>query len=73
MSRDPMYRCTRWAPRMLEAFPIVPLVGNQGLGVAALSYVDSLNLGVFSDPEVCPDVQIFCDAAAATLWRLTGP
>lgn len=59
--------------RMLEVFPIVPLVGNQGLGVAALSYAGSLNLGVFSDPEVCPDVQVFCDAAGATLRRLTGP
>ena len=59
--------------RMLEAFPIVPLVGNQGLGIAALSYADSLNLGVFSDPEVCPDVQVFCDAAAATLRRLASP
>jgi WS/DGAT/MGAT family acyltransferase len=59
--------------RMLEAFPIVPLMGNQGLGVAVLSYAGSLNLGVFSDPEVCPDVQAFCDAAATTLHQLTGP
>jgi diacylglycerol O-acyltransferase / wax synthase len=59
--------------RMLEAFPIVPLAGNQGLGVAALSYLDHLNLGVYSDPDVCPDVQVFCDAAATTLRCLTGP
>lgn len=59
--------------RMLEVFPIVPLVGNQGLGIAVVSYAGSLNLGVFSDPEVCPDVQVFCDAAATTVRRLTGP
>jgi diacylglycerol O-acyltransferase / wax synthase len=59
--------------RMLEAFPIVPLVGNQGLGVAALSYVDQLNLGVLSDPEVCADAKIFCDGAVTTFRRLTDP
>jgi hypothetical protein len=32
----------------------------EGMGVAALSYVQALNLGVFSDPDVCPDVQVFC-------------
>jgi WS/DGAT/MGAT family acyltransferase len=58
--------------RMLEAFPIVPLVGNQGLNVAALSYVDRLNLGVFSDPEVCPDAEIFCEGATRTLQELSG-
>ncbi len=47
--------------RMLEAFPLVPLVGNQALGVAALSYLDQLNLGMLVDPSVCPDVDAFCD------------
>ncbi len=46
--------------RMLEAFPLVPLVGNQGLGVAVLSYLDQLNFGVLTDPTVCPDVDAFC-------------
>ena len=46
---------------MLEAFPLVPLVGNQGLGVAVLSYLDQLNLGVLVDPTVCPDVDAFCE------------
>jgi WS/DGAT/MGAT family acyltransferase len=56
--------------KMVEAFPIVPLVGNQGLGVAALSYIGQINLGVFSDPTVCPDVEVFCDAARAALEDL---
>jgi hypothetical protein len=46
---------------MLEAFALVPLVGNQGLGMAALSYLDQLNLGVLTDATVCPDVDAFCD------------
>jgi WS/DGAT C-terminal domain len=59
--------------RMLEVFPIVPLVGNQGLAVAALSYVDRFTLGVFTDPDICPDAQTFCEGCATTLHRLTGP
>ncbi len=47
--------------RMLQAFPLVPLVGNQGLGVAALSYLDQLNLGLLADPAVCPDLDSFCE------------
>ncbi len=59
--------------RMIEAFPIVPLLGNQGIGIAALSYVDSFNLGVFTDPDVCPDVQTFCRGCTTALQRLAHP
>ena len=58
--------------KMVEAFPIVPLVGNQGLGVAALSYIGQINLGVFSDPTLCPDVEVFCEAARAALQDLVA-
>lgn len=52
---------------MVEAFPVVPLFGNQGIGVAALSYMGQITLGVVSDPRVCPDVDVFCEAAGATV------
>lgn len=62
--------------KMIEAFPIVPLIGNQGIGVAALSYLDQINLGVLSDPALCPDIDLFCDGArsglAVLLDRPTG-
>ena len=61
---------------MLEAFPMVPLVGNQGLGVAVLSYMNQLNLGVLVDPTVCPDVDAFCDGidkASRALTSRIGP
>ena len=45
---------------LVEAFPILPLVGNQSLAVAALSYDGQLNLGVLSDPVTCPDARVFC-------------
>jgi WS/DGAT/MGAT family acyltransferase len=56
--------------RLLEAFPVVPLIGDEGLAVAALSYGGRLNLGILSDPTVCPDVQVFCDGAEETIRRL---
>lgn len=46
--------------KLVEAFPILPLVGNQSLAVAALSYEGQLNLGVLSDPVTCPDAAVFC-------------
>ena len=58
--------------RLLEAFPIVPLLGNQGLGVAALSYDGQLTLGVFSDPEAVPDVTVFCEGVSKVLEELEG-
>jgi hypothetical protein len=58
--------------RMLEAFPVVPLVGNEGLAVAALSYNGALNLGILSDPTVCPDVPVFCRGATETFRDLVA-
>lgn len=44
--------------RMLEAFPIVPLGGNLALSVAILSYDGALTLGITTDPELVPDVDV---------------
>jgi diacylglycerol O-acyltransferase / wax synthase len=56
--------------RLLEAFPVVPLIGDEGLAVAALSYDGSMTLGILSDPTICPDVTAFCDGAKETMRRL---
>jgi WS/DGAT/MGAT family acyltransferase len=56
--------------RLLEAFPIVPLAGNQSVSVAALSYEGQLNLGVLSDPASCPDIAQFCAGVRSTLQAL---
>ncbi len=56
--------------KLLEAFPIVPLAGNQSLAVAALSYEGQLNLGVLSDPVTCPDVEVFCAGVLASFQSL---
>jgi WS/DGAT/MGAT family acyltransferase len=58
--------------KLLEAFPIVPLAGNQSLAVAALSYEGRLNLGVLSDPVTCPDVEVFCEGVLANFRSLVA-
>jgi diacylglycerol O-acyltransferase / wax synthase len=58
---------------MVEAFPIVPLIGNQGLGIAALSYRGNFNLGILSDPEHVSDVDAFCEGCRDTLALLRKP
>ena len=57
--------------KLLEAFPLMPLLGNQSLAVAALSYEEQFNLGVLSNPATCPDVDIFCAGIRADLKALT--
>jgi WS/DGAT/MGAT family acyltransferase len=52
--------------KLLEAFPILPLAGNQSLSVAALSYEGQLSLGVLYDPETCPDADVFCAGVRST-------
>ncbi len=58
--------------KLLEAFPIVPLAGNQSMAVAALSYEGQLNLGVLSDPVTCPDVEVFCAGVVANFQSLVA-
>ena len=57
--------------RLLEAFPLMPLIGNQSLAVAALSYEGQLGLGVLSDPVTCPDVEIFSEGVRSVLDALS--
>jgi diacylglycerol O-acyltransferase len=62
--------------RLLEAYPIVPLLPNQALGIACLSYAGGLYCGINSDWDRMPDLHDLviaidrsfhelCDAAAA--------
>ncbi len=44
--------------KLLEAFPIVPLVHNLAVGVAILSYDGRLDIGVFGDRDAVPDIKI---------------
>jgi diacylglycerol O-acyltransferase / wax synthase len=56
--------------RLLEAFPVVQVAGNVPLSVAALSYAGQLNIGIQSDPDGCPDLDVFADGLRRSLEEL---
>ena len=56
--------------RVLEVFPILPLIGKVPIGVGALSYVDQFALGLVADPVACPDFQVFVSGARSELEAL---
>jgi hypothetical protein len=44
--------------RVLEVFPVVNLIGKVALGVAALSYAGTFNIGVVADRDAYPDIEV---------------
>ena len=56
--------------RLLEAFPVVQVAGNVPLSVAVLSYDGQLNIGIQSDPDGCPDLEVFSDGLRRSLEEL---
>jgi diacylglycerol O-acyltransferase / wax synthase len=53
-----------------QLIPIVPLMGNVTVVVAAASYVDRLVIGVRSDAEAAPDIGVFVRGMQSTLNSL---
>lgn len=64
----PLYLC---GARVLEMFPVLPLIANEPLGVGAVSYAGRLAIGIVADPDVYPDLDVFVDAARERLQSLT--
>ena len=56
--------------RLLEAFPVVQVAGNVPLSVAVLSYAGQLNIGIQSDPDGLPDLDVFADGLCRSLEEL---
>jgi len=56
--------------RVLEAFPIVPILGNLSIGVGALSYAGQFNITTVADRETCPDLEVFVEGARRSLASL---
>jgi diacylglycerol O-acyltransferase / wax synthase len=56
--------------RLLEVFPVVQVAGNVPLSVAALSYAGQLNIGIQSDPDGLPDLNVFAGALRRSLEEL---
>ena len=53
--------------RLLELFPVVPVMGNLTLVVAVLSYAGQLNLTAVADQDGCPDLEVFAQGVRSAL------
>jgi WS/DGAT/MGAT family acyltransferase len=53
--------------RLLQLFPVVPVMGNLTLVVAVLSYAGQLNLTAVADQDGCPDLEEFVSGVRSGL------
>jgi diacylglycerol O-acyltransferase / wax synthase len=53
--------------RLLEVYPLLPLIGKVSLGVGALSYAGHFNITVVADGDGYPDLEIFAAGLRAEL------
>jgi diacylglycerol O-acyltransferase len=56
--------------RVLEVFPVLPLIANEPLAVGALSYAGQLAIGITVDADAYPDLEVFTAAARDELRTL---
>jgi WS/DGAT/MGAT family acyltransferase len=56
--------------RMLEAHPMVPLLGNLSLGIALFSYCGTLSWGLSADWDLVPDLHDFVRAIERSFREL---
>jgi WS/DGAT/MGAT family acyltransferase len=57
--------------RMLEVFPVLPLIGNVALGVGVVSYGGAFCIGITADQDAYPDLDVFTEGVRADLRALT--
>ncbi len=58
--------------RMVEIYPMVNLLENQGLGIALFSYAGKLFWGVLADWELVPDLDFFVEALRESFSELSA-
>jgi WS/DGAT/MGAT family acyltransferase len=56
--------------RLLEIFPVLPLIARVSLGVGALSYAEQFNIMAVGDQDACPDLEVFAASAQDELRAL---
>jgi hypothetical protein len=56
--------------QLIEVFPLLNLVGNESLGVGALSYAGQFNIMVLGDADAYPDIDVFAANARDELRLL---
>jgi len=57
---------------VLEAFPVLPLVGNQPIGVGAISYADNFSIGIAADRLAVPDIETLAAGVSEELEALAA-
>jgi diacylglycerol O-acyltransferase len=65
--RQPVYLTEA---RLLEVFPVLPLIANVSLGVGALSYAGQFNITAVADQDAYPDLDVFTASAQNELRTL---
>jgi diacylglycerol O-acyltransferase / wax synthase len=58
--------------RLLELFPLLPLIGKVSLGVGALSYAEEFNITAVADKDAYPDLEVFAAAVRDELRVLVA-
>jgi diacylglycerol O-acyltransferase / wax synthase len=53
--------------RLIEVFPLLNLLGNESLGVGALSYAGQFNIMAVGDADAYPDIDVFTASASDDL------
>jgi len=59
--------------RVLEIFPVLPLIANVSLGVGALSYAGQFNMMAVADRDAYPDINLFTARIQDELREITSP
>jgi len=59
--------------RVLEVYPVLPLIGNVALGIGALSYAGTFTIGIVADRQAYPDIDVFSAGVREELHALGGP
>jgi WS/DGAT/MGAT family acyltransferase len=58
--------------RLLELYPLVPLMESLGIGIALASYDGHVHWGFNSDPDVVPDADVFVEQIRASYARVAA-
>jgi WS/DGAT/MGAT family acyltransferase len=58
--------------RLLEVFPMLPLLSKVSLGIGALSYAGQFNIMAIADKDACPDLHVFAACAQDELAALAA-
>jgi diacylglycerol O-acyltransferase / wax synthase len=58
--------------RLVEVFPMAPLIGKVSLAVAAMSYAGQFNITVIADRDTYPDLDIFVAGVREELQALAA-